>query len=585
MKSIFKNRILQLCLVLALGLTIGWLIFRTEDKTEKHHIEDQGEAHIYTCSMHPQIRQNEPGKCPLCGMELIVVSQKTGNDKSSPFVYTMTPEAVALADVQTQKVKTISPEHEIILSGKIAVNEQRIAVITANYSGRIEKLYIDFTGQTVRKGQKLASIYSPELVTAQKELIEASKIKEQYPTLYNASKEKLRLWKITEKQISEIESRGIVLAEFDVHAERSGIVSRREISNGDFVSRGMVLFEIADLSTVWVILDAYESDLPLLKVGQKISVALAAVPGREFTTAISFIDPFIHPQTRTASVRAELSNPQLLFKPEMFVNGKIKARLSISQRSLVIPKSSVLWTGKRSVVYIKVPDTEIPAFEMREVTLGASLGDFYIVGDGLEEGEEIVTNGVFAIDAAAQLRGNFSMMNRSAEKIIDIPDSFKIQFGDFIQQYYELKNSLVKSNVQATRKNAEKLESLLKKLEQIASGNPPIPAWKEYQQKLNKSIRQLATAADIDKQRESFSQVSDQIIESVEAFGLPAETAYIAYCPMAFDNKGAKWLSEFKAIKNPYFGDAMLECGEVTKRISGHRNNTQQPKEWGGHQH
>lgn len=153
MKQILNNRILQLSLVLIFGLFLGWLIFKSDNSAESSHNHEQGEETIYTCSMHPQIRQNEPGKCPLCGMDLIPVTQKSDKGENSPFIHTMSPEAIALANVQTQKVKTVSPEHEIYLTGKVAVNEQKLAVITANYSGRIEKLFIDFTGQTVNTGQ------------------------------------------------------------------------------------------------------------------------------------------------------------------------------------------------------------------------------------------------------------------------------------------------------------------------------------------------------------------------------------------------------------------------------------------------
>lgn len=415
MKTILSNRFLQLSIVLIVGLFLGWLVFKPATISKQEHAHEQGEETTYTCSMHPQIRQNEPGKCPICGMDLIPLTQKSAQGESSPFVYTMSPEAIALANVQTQPIKTVSPEHEIYLTGKIAVNEQRLAVLTANYSGRIEELFVDFTGQAVKRGQKLASIYSPELVTAQKELLEAAKHKDINPALYNAVREKLRLWKITESQIEAIENSGAVVTEIDVISDQSGIVITREIAKGDYVNKGTVLFEIADLGNVWILLDAYESDLPFMRIGQKINFTVASIPGKNFTSSISFVDPFINQQTRTAAIRAEINNPQQMLKPEMFVRANIKANLSVKDKSLVIPKTSVLWTGKRSVVYVKVPEAEFPSFEMREITLGSSLGDYYLVESGLNEGEEIVTNGVFAIDAAAQLSGNYSMMNREVD--------------------------------------------------------------------------------------------------------------------------------------------------------------------------
>jgi Cu(I)/Ag(I) efflux system membrane fusion protein len=168
MKNIWNNRFFQLGVVMIIGVFLGRMIFAPGTTSEHRHSPEQSEETTYTCSMHPQIRQSEPGRCPLCGMDLIPLVQKADARAESPFVHTMSPEARASANVQTQKVKAVLPEREIYLTGKVAVNEQRLAVITANYSGRIERLFVDFTGQTVNKGQKLATFYSPELVTAQK---------------------------------------------------------------------------------------------------------------------------------------------------------------------------------------------------------------------------------------------------------------------------------------------------------------------------------------------------------------------------------------------------------------------------------
>lgn len=398
-------------------------------------------------------------------------------------------------------------------------------------------------------------------------------------------RKKLRLWKINEKQINEIENSGVVLTEFDVYADQSGIVIRRDISKGDYVNKGTVLFEIADLNKVWILLDAYESDLPFMKIGQKIIITLASIPGKEFNSTISFIDPLINPQTRTATVRAELNNPQQLLKPEMFVKGKIKASLSVSGKSIVIPNTSLLWTGKRSVVYVKVPNTEFPAFEMREITLGASLGEYYIVENGLTEGEEIVANGVFAIDGAAQLNGNYSMMNRAVDNTIAVPDKFTEQLTDFVYQYLELNKSLVQSDFKLTQSNAKKLETSLNKIDMKLLDEEAHNAWMEQFSNLKKHIGLLQIAKDIEKQREIFSDLSNQMIEIAETFGLKIETVYVAYCPMALDDKGAFWLSEKEEINNPYFGDKMLRCGEVKKKIrtqSKQGTKTNQPQ---GHQH
>jgi Cu(I)/Ag(I) efflux system membrane fusion protein len=591
-----KKEILTGAAGLITGLLIYFIINQLIGISNNRHISTSNDQHIessiYTCSMHPQIRQKEPGKCPICGMDLIPLTSRNDTDSDNPFIYTMSPEAIALANVQTAKVSYLTPEYEIYLTGKIAPNEKKLAVITANYSGRIEKLFVDFTGQAVTKGEKMATIYSPELVTAQRELIEAAKNKQVNPSLYNAVREKLRLWKITEKQIAAIESNGEVMTELDVYADISGIVMTRNVSTGDYVNRGSVLFEIVDLSSIWVMLDAYEQDLALVKIGSKVNFTVASLPGKEFTSTVTFIDPLINPQTRTASVRAEANNPELQLKPEMFVKGKIKAQFSaqaeLKGKSLLISKTSVLWTGTRSVVYVKVQGSEFPAFEMRDIVLGPRAGDFYIVEKGLKEGEEIVTNGVFAIDAAAQLSGNYSMMNRPVSKRISVHEKFKSQLTDLTRRYFDLKNSLVKSNFTSAKNSAGRIMKSVQSVDMNLLDEKAHHEWMEKEKQLKKSIDMILKAKDIEEQRKHFETLSDVLIESAELFGLTIDMVYVQFCPMAFDDKGAYWLSESDKILNPYFGDMMLTCGEVTRRISSidsYKEVSDKPQQPMEHQH
>lgn len=561
------------------GIIIGILIYSTVDsffnQPAHEHIStsnDQRISSIWTCSMHPQIRQNEPGKCPICGMDLIPLTSGSSAKENNLFVYSMSPEAAALANVQTSTVRYSTPENEIYLTGKIAVNEQKLSVITANYSGRIEKLFVDFTGQPIVQGGKMASIYSPELITAQRELIEAAKNKEGSPSLYTAVREKLRLWKITEKQIDEIELSGKVITEFDIYADVSGVVTTRNISTGDYVSRGSVLFEIADLNSVWVLLDAYEQDLSLIKIGSRINFTTASIPEKEFSTAVTFIDPLINPQTRTVSVRAEAANPGLQLKPEMFVKGKIKAKFSphaeVKGKSLLIPKTAVLWTGTRSVVYVKVPESETPSFEMRDIVLGPRAGDFYIVEKGLNENEEVITNGVFAVDAAAQLSGNYSMMNRPESNRVPVSSEFKDQLTALTKKYFELKNAFVKSDNIAAGSAASELLQAIKSVNMNLLEDEAHHNWMELEKQMKSSAEMIINSKNIEEQRKHFETISNAVIESAEVFGLTIDMVYVQFCPMAFDDKGAFWLSESEKIRNPYFGDMMLTCGEVKKKIS-----------------
>ena len=418
-QEILHRPYLRYGLILLTGLFLGWLIFSGSpsggDVTSPtvHRDHDHGEdSSVWTCSMHPQIRMEEPGDCPICGMDLIPLQTNGSGDNSvDPDAIQLSVEAAALANVQTTIVSRQNPVKEVQLYGTIQVDERLSQSQTSHVSGRIERLYVSFTGESVRRGQPIATIYSPELLNAQQELIEAVKMKDLQPALLQAVREKMRLWKLTDEQIARIEQSGEVSPLINVTATTSGVVMAKKVNQGDYVNTGTVLFDVANLSQVWALFDAYESDLPFLKVGDRLEYTLQSLPGKTFSGKISFINPILDPSTRTAKVRVETANPRMELKPEMYANAFIRAPLKQYNNEIVVPKSAILWTGKRSIVYVKQPDTETPAFLLREIEVGPSLGDAYVVLSGLNEGDEIVTNGTFTIDASAQLAGKRSMMN------------------------------------------------------------------------------------------------------------------------------------------------------------------------------
>lgn len=417
MKKIFSNKYVLYSLFVIGGLFLGWLFFHSstgkEDK-HNHTTAQDGKATIWTCSMHPHIRMDKPGKCPICGMDLIPLSQSTVT--VDPGAIHLTKEAAELANVLTSVVTKQKPIKEVRLYGKVQADERLLQSQVAHIPGRIEKLLVNFTGEGVRKGQTLALIYSPELVTAQQELLETVKTKDSQPEMYEASKEKLRQWKLTEEQITKIESSGIVQNNFEVVSNTTGIVTARRVNNGDHISQGTVLYDIADLSSVWLMFDAYESDLPFLNEGNKIAFTVQALPGTNFSGNIIFIDPVIDPVTRVSKVRVEINNKSGKLKPEMFATGIVNANLAEYRNNFIIPRSAVLWTGKRSIVYVKQANADEPIFKIREIELGPMLGSSYVIISGLNEGEEIVTQGTFSVDAAAQLEGKPSMMNPDGGK-------------------------------------------------------------------------------------------------------------------------------------------------------------------------
>jgi Cu(I)/Ag(I) efflux system membrane fusion protein len=414
MNKLFASKIGLISITLLVGLILGWMFhsFSSSSADSHDHESSEGVPTLWTCSMDPQVKLNAPGDCPICGMDLIPVAQGT-EETSNPQAIQMTEEAIAMAAVQTQVVGGSATGKELLLTGKLQADERENASITAKFPGRIEKLFVTFTGEQIRAGQKLATIYSPELITAQKEYLEAIKTKASYPQLYQASKEKLTSWKLTPSQIAEIERAGVVKEKWDILADQAGVVIQKNVSLGDYVGTGSVLFTVTDLSKLWLRLDVYETDLSFVSVGDNIQFTVAGRPSESQQARVSFIDPLIDPNTRAASLRAEISNASMVLKPEMFVTAKISGANSEATTDLVVPRTAILWTGKRSVVYVKVPNAVVPSFEMREVTLGNRLGENYQITAGLKAGEEIVNHGAFAVDASAQLSGKKSMMSPS----------------------------------------------------------------------------------------------------------------------------------------------------------------------------
>jgi Cu(I)/Ag(I) efflux system membrane fusion protein len=414
MKNISLNKNLRNGLFVIGGIILGWLFFHSPRKVSDNREPtlQNAQAAIWTCAMHPQIRMPQPGKCPICGMDLIPLNQS--NVETDPDAVRLTKEAAQLANVLTSVVTRQNPVKEVRLYGKVQADERLLQSQVAHISGRIDKLLVNFTGEKVQKGQTLALLYSPELITAEQELLEAAKTKQSQPEIYEAAKEKLRQWKLPESQIDAIENSDNIQNNVELVSDITGIITARRVNNGDYVSQGTVLFDVADLSSLWVMFDAYESDLQFLQKGDKLEFTVQAMPGIKFSGIIAFIDPVIDPVTRVAKVRIEAGNQNGRLKPEMFVTGIVKARLDEYRNMLVIPRSAVLWTGTRSIVYVKQAGTDEPVFKMREIGLGPMLGNSYVITDGLTEGEEIVTQGTFSVDAEAQLEGKPSMMNSAS---------------------------------------------------------------------------------------------------------------------------------------------------------------------------
>lgn len=580
--------------ILVVGLLLGWLLFSgpSADNTASDPVEASAENHQWTCSMHPQIMRSEPGDCPICGMDLIPA--ETSADGLAADQFKLIENAMALANIQTSVIGSGMVENTTVkLSGKIVENEEENVVQVSYFSGRIEKLHISSTGEKVRKGQLLATVYSPELVAAQQELLTAMSLKESQPALYKAVRNKLQLWKLSKTQINSIESSKKVIENFPLYATVSGTVSAKLVAEGAAIQQGQPLFKIVNLTTVWAHFDVYENQIHLFKKGQKITITTNATTHKEFTATISFIDPILNTKTRVVTVRAVLNNSKNRFKPGMFVEGKVDVSTSDKKDVVSIPETAVLWTGKRSVVYVKASPNE-PVFEMREITLGTKTGANYIILKGLNKGDEIVTNGTFTVDAAAQLQGKKSMMNASggrtttgheghlgnvtadasenAEhstmiKRIKVSSAFQNQLKKVVTIYLSLKDHLVGSNGLKTQEKAITLRAALSNVDmKLLTSAEAHKGWMAIESKLKGAIEKAAKISDIKKQRTAFIEVSSELIKAVQLVGID-QKIMLQFCPMANNNKGAYWLSLETEVRNPYYGDAMLSCGEVKQII------------------
>ncbi len=455
-----------------LGYLAKGLRTSTQPAAEPNQISESSEEkqQWWTCSMHQQIRLPKPGICPLCPMELIPVESQSA--QAGPREIYFSQEALKLMEVQTTPVERKFVEAEIRMVGKVDYDETRLKNITAWVPGRIDRLYIDFTGITINKGDHMVDLYSPELISAQAEFLQAVKaaqniktdsselIKRSTQATLEAASEKLRLLGLTREQIDEIKKTGTPADHITIYAPIGGIVIEKPATEGAYVQTGTKIYTIADLSQLWIKLDAYESDMMWVRYGQEIEFTTEAYPGEVFKGPISFISPTVDPKTRTIKLRVNVSNPDAKLKPDMFVRAVIRSRIAAGgkvmdaemagkwicpmhpavvktqagdcdicgmdlvtteslgfvvdtpkEAPLVIPASAPLITGTRAVVYVRQPNKEKPTFEGREVSLGPRAGNHYLVKEGLTEGELVVTKGNFKIDSALQILAKPSMMN------------------------------------------------------------------------------------------------------------------------------------------------------------------------------
>jgi membrane fusion protein, copper/silver efflux system len=571
-----NQRLILSGLALAVAFALGFVLRGpgSGGAADPHAGHDHGpaaaaEPTVWTCSMHPQFQLPSPGECPICFMDLIPL-EDDGQEGLGPRDLVLSESAVALAEIRTAPVMQDFAVREVALVGKVAVDETRQRVISARVPGRIERLFVDYTGRTVQRGEKLAEIYSPELYRARAELLAARQAAERGEPGSDrnlaAIHQRLRLWDLDPERVAAADGERII-----IDAPTAGTVIRRDALEGAYVEIGTPLVAIADLGRVWVELAAFERDLVWLEPGQTVTFSVLSLPGEVFEGRLVFIDPVLDERSRTVRVRLEAENPDGRLRPGMLARGRVQAELAAdgrpragrpdAQPPVIVPATAPLLTGERAVVYLRLPGDEAH-FQGREVVLGPRAGDWFIVREGLAVGDQVVVHGAFKLDSALQIQARPSMMlpeeTPPQPELPDVPACFANMAPSVVAAYLDLQAALAADDHPAAQAAAGGLVAV-------------------FGDHCTEAIPDLVTAAtavadaadDIEAMRTALQPLSDVLWLTVSAVGWRGEEPLLLmHCPMAFDDTGADWLQTSPTVANPYYGARMLRCGYETARLS-----------------
>ena len=422
-----------------LRILIAALLLMAMPACSKHGSDANSNIDYWTCTMHPSVHAKDPGKCPICGMTLVPVMKtaasaapaspsadmkgmqgmenmagmKSGGDSKGaekPREFVVPVERQQQIGVTYATVETKPLTHTIRAVGRVVPETQRVWRVVSRTNAYVQELGVNAPGDLVKKNQVLMKLYSPELLTTQRELIDllrsrdrsksgAHSAREDFQRLIDSAEQRLKLWNITDEQIAELERTRQPQESLPILSQVDGVVQSLPVTQGASVAAGTPLVEVADLSVVWVWGEFYQDELPMLKVGQEITVSSSSYPGEKFPGQITVVDPFIDQAKRTGRVRADIQNPDRKLKPDMYVDLLLEMDMG---RSLVVPVSAVMPTGQRNIAFV---DKGQGKLEPRFLELGGKYGDVYAVKSGLTEGERVVASANFLIDAESKIQG------------------------------------------------------------------------------------------------------------------------------------------------------------------------------------
>jgi len=545
------------------------------------------QAQVWTCSMHPQIRRDEPGDCPICGMDLIPAATADDSSGAPPGRVTLSERARTLARIRTTEVRRgdQAPRISRPLVGRLAPDEAAMRAVTAWTGGRLDALLVDVTGARVRRGQAVARIYSPEIYAAHRELLAARARADRLPEGQSADaleavRRRLALLGVPAAEIERMERADAPARNVPIRSPYGGTVRRRLATEGAYVDTGMPLYELADLTRLWVELDAYERDLPLLSVGDSVALEVQARPGVPYDGRIAFIEPTVDLDTRAVQVRVEVANDEGDLRPGMFVEATVTGAAVGGEGGapapLMIPSSAPLFTGRRSVVYVEVPGTGAPTYEMRVVRLGPETAAGFSVVAGLGEGERVVTHGAFVLDADLQIRSGVGMMalpddgagGGPWDAVVEVSEDVRAALVPVVDAYLAIAEASSRDDLEAARRGADQLDA--------ARGDVPRPAseaarerWGRIDAALARHGAEVGSAGDLAAVRRGIDGLSDGLVDLLRSFGNPMSfPLHLAHCPMAFDDAGADWVQRGVDVENAYIGEEMLTCGEIRARVA-----------------
>ncbi len=602
----------------------------------------------WTCSMHPQIRLPKFAQCPICFMDLVPVRAGGGDDGDAARAR-LSARARELARVETVEVAPREIRHNVRMVGKVAVDETRITYISSYIPGRLDRLFVDYTGILVRKGDHLAEIYSPELLIAQREYLLALEAAERaraaadgqggpldeprgsvVGTVLEAARRKLELWGVPRDEIGRLDHERVPSDHMRIDSPVEGWVLERKGYQGMYVETGTRLFTVVELQRVWVLLDAYELDVAFLRYGQPVEFETESFSGRKFRGQVAYIDPVLNEATRTVKVRVNVENNDLQLRPGMFVRASVESQIgeggavvnnalagqficpmhpevvkpragacdqcgmdlvtaeslgfasreTPAERVLAAPKTAVLLTGRRAVVYVESHHEGEPVYEGRVVELGPRAGDWYVVLSGLSAGERVVTRGALMIDSALQIEARPSMMqpeSGSSEPAAEKPEpppraipgaAYHASARPVIEAYLELSAALAADDGPKSTRAALALREAAGAARPDGLADSDAEHFAALMMRVKDGLPADADAG-IEGLRNTLPALTTTLEEYVRTFGHDRDAPlHRIHCPMAFDNRGASWLSADSAVRNPYFGAKMFRCGVAQRSIA-----------------